>query len=373
MRKIFLLFFLHSITTSIAQEKETIYKNTNNLQLDYIYTNIVAKNGVEHLTTNTTKGFLISWNKETYGSKKWQQRFNYPDVGLSFGYTNFNNSVLGELLAIYGHYNFYFFNKQSKNNLVLGLGAGFAYATNPYDKITNNKNIALGSHLNTSNYLKLFYQRENIIDRLSFHAGFMFTHASNGSLKSPNKGINFLGIHTGITYDLDPLNSSKKYLSENNNHTLLKEKYHFNMYIVGGGNEADHIDTGLYPFLSFATYLDKQYKNKYAFQFGLEYHLHYYLKEQIKFSRIFSGDVTNTDSQDWKRLSIFAGYELLLNKSSIFAQFGYYIYNPFDENGAVYEKLGIKRYLNKSLFATISVKAHGFNAEALEFGIGYRF
>ena len=234
MKKTFFFFFLFSITISLSQEKEVIYKNTNSFQLDYTYTNIIAKNGVEHLATNATNGFLFSWNQKSYGLKKWQQSFNYPDIGVSFGYTNFNNTILGELYGIYGHYNFYFFNRKSKNNLVLGLGSGFAYATNPYDKVTNNKNIAIGSHLNTSSYLRFFYQREAILNRISFHIGFNFTHASNGSFKAPNKGVNFLGINTGLTYDLN--NKVKTYLLENEIATSNKEKYHFNVSLVGGAN-----------------------------------------------------------------------------------------------------------------------------------------
>ena len=372
MKKIFFFFFLHHIITLQAQEKESIYKNSNSFQLDYLYTNIIAKDGVEHLATNATKGILLSWNKKTYGLKQWQKRFNFPDVGVSFGYTNFNNLTLGELYAIYGHYNFYLFNKKSKNNLVLGLGAGFAYTTNPYDKVTNNKNIALGSHFNTSTYLKLYYQRDDIIiDNLNTHAGFTFVHASNGSLKSPNKGINLLGVNLGFSYDL--AENSEKFFTEKNNEIETKENYHFNITIFGGANEPDLINAGLFPFFSMAIYFDKRFKQKYALQLGTEFHFHYYLKENIKFTRIFNGDVTSTDFEDWKRFSLFAGYELSLNKSAIFTQIGYYLYSPYKEVGLLYERVGIKRYVNESISASISVKAHGFNAEALELGIGYRF
>ena len=39
----------------------------------------------------------------------------------------------------------------------------------------------------------------------------------------------------------------------------------------------------------------------------------------------------------------------------------------------IYERIGMKRYLNEKFYASLSVKAHLVDAEALEFGFGYRF
>ena len=81
MKKIFSCFFLLIILQSFSQEK-----NSNYLQLDYFYGNILPKRGSKHLVTGHPQGFLFSFNKRSLGDKAWQQDFNYPDIGFTFGY-----------------------------------------------------------------------------------------------------------------------------------------------------------------------------------------------------------------------------------------------------------------------------------------------
>lgn len=370
MKKTFLLFFLYSLVTLKAQEKE-IVANTNAFQVDYTYSNLVAKKGIEHLSTNATQGVFLSWNKQTFGEKKWQERYNYPDIGFSFSYVNFNNDILKELYSLFAHYNFYLSDRQAKNKLVLGVGTGIAYNTNPYNKVTNYKNLALGNHLNSTTFLKLFYQRENILSNLGIQAGIVLVHASNASLKSPNKGVNTFGFNIGANYNLN--NKPITFISYPNKEKKIRETIHFNLSLLGGANQPDLIGAAVYPFFNISSFIDKKINSKSILQLGAELHLHYYLKEFIKYKNIFTGDITNTDYEDWKRVSVFLGHELVFNKSALITQLGFYIYSPYKGNGILYERVGIKRYIKKSYFASISVKAHFLNAEALELGIGYRF
>jgi hypothetical protein len=53
-------------------------------------------------------------------------------------------------------------------------------------------------------------------------------------------------------------------------------------------------------------------------------------------------------------------------------QLGYYVYYPFDFEGQVYNRVGLKRYFNDKVFAAITLKSHGAKAEAVEFGLGLR-
>lgn len=365
MKKIFLSFFLLSIFQSFSQEK-----NSNYIQLDYFYGNILPKNGSTHLITGHPQGFLFSWNKRSFGKKIWEQYFNYPDIGFTLGYQDFKNRSLGELYSAYGHYNFYFFNRASQNKLIFSLGLGLGYNTNPYDKFTNNKNVALGSHINLSSYFKLYYQRENLIKNIGLQFGFNFLHASNASLKAPNKGINSYGLNIGLNYNLNP----KKEVFINSVDTInYKEPIHLNLALLAGANESDFINTGIYPFLVVSLFADKRINKKSALQFGTELHIHNYIKEHIKFKTIFNGDVTSTDFPEWKRVSIFAGHELFINKLSIITQIGYYLYSPAILNESIYQRVGIKTYFGKSIFASLGIKVHIINAESFEFGIGYRF
>ena len=359
---IFLLCFFYCV----AQQKN----NSNYLQVAYSYGSLLAPKGVNHLLTGNPESVLFSWNNRTHGEKDWHQLFNYPDIGYSFIYQDLKNENLGKIYGIYGHYNFYFFDRKLDNNLIFTIGTGIAYITNPYHKIYNNKNIVIGSHINSSSYIRLVYSKENIIDKIGLQAGFSFLHASNASTKAPNKGINVWGLNLGINYNLEK--NSIPYKTTIDTKTY-KQPIHFNLVTYAGFNESDHIDSGKFPFVIFSAFLDKRLNRKNALQLGTEIHFHSAIKESNTFYYIFNGDVTNNNHHDWKRLSVFLGYELFVNKTSIFAQLGYYVYAPSIQETMIYERIGMKRYLNEKFYASLSVKAHLVDAEALEFGFGYRF
>ena len=76
--------------------------------------------------------------------------------------------------------------------------------------------------------------------------------------------------------------------------------------------------------------------------------------------------------EDYKRVGLFVGHELFINRMSIVTQLGYYVYYPFDFEGRTYFRIGLKRYFGKKFFGAITLKSHGAKAEAVEFGIGVR-
>ena len=75
---------------------------------------------------------------------------------------------------------------------------------------------------------------------------------------------------------------------------------------------------------------------------------------------------------DYKRVGLFVGHELFINKLSLVTQFGYYVYYPFDFEGRTYQRIGLKRYFGDRWFGALTLKSHAAKAEALEFGIGVR-
>ena len=44
---------------------------------------------------------------------------------------------------------------------------------------------------------------QNLFKNIGFHAGILFTHYSNGRVKSPNSGINTYLLNVGLNYNLD--------------------------------------------------------------------------------------------------------------------------------------------------------------------------
>ncbi|NND64238.1 MAG: acyloxyacyl hydrolase [Flavobacteriaceae bacterium] len=319
-----------------------------------------------HLVTDHPKGFIFSFNKRTNGEKYWQQAYNYPDWGFSFLHQDFGNSVLEQNYGVYAHINFYFLNR----NLQLRLAEGIAYNTNPFDLETNFKNTAYGTSLMGSTYIMLNYRKENLIKGLGLQTGITIVHHSNGSFKAPNLGSNVLALNLGLSYNFNhdtPIEYVER-LPEND----FSEKIKYNILLRGGVNEGEYFNLGQHPFIVLSLFADKRINYKSTIQLGMEVFYAKFLEKEIDYvaisfpSRGLSGD------EDFKRLGIFVGHEFRLGNFALPIQTGYYIYRPYEYETRVYSRVGLKRYFTDTFFGVATIKAHAFNAEAIEFGLGIR-
>ena len=359
-----LSYFLFSQT-----EEVNLSENQSYFQAAYFYGNILQHQpNVAPVIQGHPQGFILSWNQKNFGNKEWEQHYNYPDVGVSFVYQNYHSTIVGKLYSLYGHYNFYFFQRKNTHQLILRAGFGIAYNTSPYNKETNNKNISFGTHLNSSTIFKLYYQRERLFKNIGIEAGLTFIHASNSNIKSPNTGINTWGATVGLNYNIDEKDNEiyERVLS-----TKFTEPVRFNFAFRSGANESEIIGSGIYPFYVISGYADKRINRKSAFQFGTDLFISPFLKDFIKHYNInYPNDAV--DTLDITRVGLFLGHELFINKLSIGVQLGYYVHYPFPYETRYYERLSLKRYFGDKWFAEIGLKAHAANAETLEFGIGIR-
>src|SRR5690606_34777900 len=166
MQKVIIVLALLFCFGLNAQQDDKAYASY--IDLSYFYGNISKHNGdILHLITGHPEGYLLSWNRKTYGHKEWEQLYNYPEYGASMTYHNFKNPYMGTNTAFYGHYNFFFLNRQ----LMFRVGQGVAIASKPYDKEDNYRNVAFGSTLLSSTYLMLNYKKERIFKRFGLQAG----------------------------------------------------------------------------------------------------------------------------------------------------------------------------------------------------------
>jgi hypothetical protein len=368
------LFFIAILSSALcfSQENE-IPKTPRQNETRYIldanefYGSILLHNpDISHLISHHAGGIIVGYNRKTYGHKEWEELYNYPDVGFSFVYQDMNNTTLGRNFGLYAHYNFYFL----KRYLQFRFGQGIAYNTNPYDKYDNFRNNAYGSSFLSSTYLMLNFHKENVLKGLGFKAGISVIHYSNANVKAPNTSTNTFALNAGLTYDLDG-GKTIEYL-HSTNREKVSQPTHFNLVFRTGVNESDIIGSGQYPFYIFSAYADKRLTRKSALQIGTDVFFSNFLKELIRYQSIAFPEYNVSADTDFKRVGLFLGHELFINKMSIIAQLGYYIYYPFDFEGQVYNRVGVKRSFGKKVFGAITLKSHGAKAEAVEFGVGVR-
>ncbi|MFY0713824.1 acyloxyacyl hydrolase [Seonamhaeicola sp. NFXS20] len=363
--KLFLACFFSLICCiAIAQDKQY----ASYFDVNYFKGNIALHNNdILHLIQGHPEGVILSWNKETFGFEDWEQRYNYPDYGVSFAYQNLKNEVLGNNYSLYAHYNFYFF----KRNLIMRIGQGIAYTTNPYDKEENYRNIAFGSRILSSTYAMLNYKKERVFGRFGLQAGLTFIHYSNANVKAPNTSINAVALNLGVTYSLEDKKPEYQHtLPENDSE--FSEPIKYNLVFRSGVNESDIINSGQFVFYTLSAYADKRINRKSALQLGTDVFFSNFLKEYIKYKAVAFPEEDVSGDEDYKRVGIYAGHELFVNRISLVSQLGYYVYYPFDFEGRLYVRVGLKRYFAKKWFGAITLKSHGFKAEAVELGIGVR-
>lgn len=345
-------------------------KHTSYIDVNYFKGNIALHNNdILHLINGHPEGVILSWNKKTYGFKDWEQRYNYPDYGATFVYQSLKNDVLGNNMSFYAHYNFYFLNR----NIMFRIGQGIGYTPKPYDKETNYRNIAFGTKMLSSTIMMLNYKKEHIIDNFGLQAGFAFIHYSNANVKAPNASVNSITLNLGVTYNLDDEEEpSYKTNIADGDKEQFTQPVKYNLVFRGGVNESDVVGSGRFPFYILSAYADKRINVKSALQFGTEVFLSNFLKELIYYQSVADLGENISGNEDYKRVGVFAGHELFINKTSLETQFGYYVYYPFDFEGRIYSRIGLKRYINDKWFGALTLKTHGAKAEAVEIGIGVR-
>ncbi|WP_306354005.1 acyloxyacyl hydrolase [Flavobacterium sp. '19STA2R22 D10 B1'] len=364
MKKLYYVV-LFIVVSTYAQEK---VNEQYTFDANYFYGNVLTHNKtMKHLVTAHPQGFLLSVNKKTFGNKTWEAAYNYPDIGLSFHYQDLRNQTLGELFGLYAHYNFYFLNR----NLVLRVGQGIAYNTNPYDKETNFRNIVYGTAIMPSTYFMLNYNKQNLWKGFGVQAGLSLFHHSNANIKAPNTSTNTLAFNVGVNYTLD--HEEIPVYKPFNDSIQFTEPIRYNVVFRTGISENDIINSGQFPFYVLSAYADKRINRKSAIQLGADVFWTKSLQEYIKFKSVAYPDENIDANTDYRKIGIFVGHELFINKISVETQLGYYVYSPFDYLGRIYERVGMKYYINDNFYGALSLKAHGAKAEALELGIGIRF
>jgi hypothetical protein len=112
--------------------------------------------------------------------------------------------------------------------------------------------------------------------------------------------------------------------------------------------------------------MDKKINYKSTISTGIDFFDSKFLKNYID-EDTPQPQITNT-----KRIGIFVGHDLKVNKINAITQIGYHIYYPKKYVSRVYERVGFNHFFNKHIFTELTLKINLFRAEMLEFGLGYQ-
>ena len=307
---------------------------------------------------------MVSVVKQTYGREAWERIYNYPDYGVYVLYQDFKNPILGYNLAIGMQYNFYFWKRRLQFKVAQGIGMN----SNPHDNETNYRNSAFSTRFMENTNFALNF-RQSIGSHFAVQAGFMFTHFSNGRIKSPNSGVNTYNVNVGVNYNFEP---ARAYVRDSVPPQKVTEPVKVNLVLRSGVNESLIANSGQFVFYHPAIFADKRISRKFSLQAGAEIFFSNYQKGYIRYKSAAYPELNISPDTDWKRAGVFIGAELFINRLSFEAQVGHYVYRPLKTDQRFYDRIGAKYYLTNKIFTGVSVKTHGFLAEAMEFNLGVR-
>ncbi len=314
--------------------------------------------------------FEFSISKASYGKRHWESLYNFPVMGVTYYNTWLGNSRdLGMAHAVFPFISFPLY-KDNKQEVNFRLGAGAAYLTKKFDRLTNYKYIAIGSHVNAAINLMAEY-RWKPSPHIQLSAGIQLMHFSNGSLKTPNYGMNIPAVSAGVAFRL---NKEQPYI-------LRRPRPDLTMYEFDGQKHLE-VKIGTIYARKQTGDIDGQKFNIYAGFVSVMKSLDPKHKVGLCFDLSWDGsdallvNRSNTEPYRPRQLTkpgIAAGYELVLSRLSFGLNAGLYLGGKDKSEGIVYYKFGVQYLIHENIFANLTLKTHYARADYFGLGLGYRF
>lgn len=302
-----------------------------------------------------------------FGELYFQQSTKYPaecnkaapqwGAGLFFGQTG-SKQYVGKMGGLFSFISLPLF-KYKTFTSNLRLGAGLGWIEKPYDKITNHKNVLIGSPIN--GYINAFWQNEwGIAPNTFLNAGVSFSHLSNGSSSLPNLGLNIPAVSAGVRYGGT--------LSPKELQTMLNpaaKKWAINAYTSLGIKQKPWVGSKRYIINVVSTEISKRVSVR--SQFGVGAFL-FYDRSLVIDPQSFTGakrDVSKVQA------GAYIAYDYKVGRLSLPLQLGIPIINS-KTNAKRFQQIGIRYSLTERWTSQLLLKTYGGKADLLHLGIGYK-
>ena len=316
-----------------------------------------------------TPSYELSIHRNTYGEHRWEVLHNYPSIGLTFYYSDFNQdsitAELGRVFALYPFINFPITPSET-SKLTFKLGVGLSWLTNKFDPKENYHNYAIGSHLNAAVNLSFEY-RQRIVERLHWVLSAGLTHFSNGATRSPNMGINIFSVSTGLSW----------YLMSPKTHIDKRLRPRHYLFEFDGKK---HFVTD-YQYTFGVKDMSQQYgSHQYFFVHDLAVNFMFQLSERdrlgmgVEFVYDNSDKITKPDWDFYLKPGLLISYEMMLDRLSFMFNVGLRNNTPLTSRQLgmlFYQKVALRYYITDGLFATIAFTTYDIKADFISVGVGY--
>lgn len=364
VRNILLLLCLLLVSVNVnGGEKGRTALSSYSLGVDVHYGFVIAHHPeMWALTDGFFPSYEFSLLKQTNGRRAWQNLYRYPQIGISYRLSTFGGSnYLGREHSLVPFIIFPIV-KKPKFQLGFKTGIGIGYLSKKFDRLENYKNLAIGSHFNASISFELKC-RFKLSDRMYFNAGISMHHLSNGTVKTPNYGLNIPGFFGGLTFKLnkEPVNYLVPDSLPNN-----KWKKNFRMMFWIASKQVDeNLNDQFMVYVGTADF-SQYYCNSMRYLIGLDV----IYDESVQYTLIQEGEEV-TNNKETIKVGLNIGHEFVLDKLSLYFALGMYVHSIDKTNGNIYDKIGVNYAITRNLTIGVVLKAHYAQADYLSVGIGF--
>lgn len=306
----------------------------------------------------------------TNGEKAWQRFFNYPMVGMDFRFEHNTikdfydeeshaNISLGNCYSLFGYCNGHIV-KKGKWRLDYTWGGGLSYWP-----IWGNRLISspVTAHLNLD-----VGPSFHIAEDWDVFARASFSHASNGAIMMPNKGINVLGAQIGCRYFPNGHPSEIHDTADSS----FKKKNTVYAFEAAGFRESNTI----YKRYCFGNTFEIGYSRLFhpCFSYGAGLDFLYTGENKI----VYEYHDKLGEYATWNAFSMapFVSFNLVYGRFVFLLAGAYYVYQPTQfvprHYQKYYERLGFHYHFgtNGKAFTGVSMKVHASKIDYIEWTVG---
>lgn len=287
------------------------------------------------------------------------------DMGVRLNFTYFPNDIAGQRIGLCGFISepvLDFWNSSLRFEMDFGL----AWYTNPYRRTPNPQNVFIGSYTNCLIELGPSFRHYFSNGTAIVLAG-KFVHSSNGYLKKPNKGLNYLQAELGYSFHNDRARTFQ--------HQYLCDTQYFS----GGQLLMSFSDGYVQPRFVEAK---KRYYHANTVRFGWLY--------DLSPARSVGANIDFTYNRSHEELNAFYGdydlpfyvglagfYEAHWQRLTLHTALAFYLLRSIHGTTPMYERVGLFYNFgnpNSAMrqFVGVSLKSHMAHIDFIEFHFGVK-
>jgi hypothetical protein len=248
-----------------------------------------------------------------------------------------------------------------KFSMAFGIGLGMAYLSKKFDRLENYKNLTIGSNYNAAVQFQLKL-RWQLSSRLFFNTGASMLHVSNGTIKTPNFGLNIPALFGGFEWKV---NQQKIKYQIPDSLVSYKGKINFRLMASYANKQISREWDKEFNVYVASMILSRFYNNADRILLGVDA----VYDESSKYVLDKKGQATE-EWLDVTKIGLNVGHEWTFSQLSIYVNIGYYVHSNNEDDALLYNKLGLTLQFLKYAFVGLNLQTHWGQADFLSFGLG---